>query len=70
MALADVLKDNLGTFVFDPKIEHHFSDGLYTKQFSVPKGFMVGQHQHPFSHLSILAKGKVLVKTDDTSVPR
>jgi len=64
MALADVLKDNLGTFVFDPKIEHHFSDGLYAKQMFVPKDHLVVQHSHKFNHLSILGKGKAIVKTD------
>ena len=63
--VTEFFKENLGNWAFDPQVVHHFSDGLYTKQFSVPKGFMVGQHQHPFSHLSILAKGSVILKTDD-----
>ena len=39
-----------GTFEIDLNEAHNFSDGLYA---------------HKYSHLSILAKGKVLVKTDD-----
>ena len=40
---------------------HHFSDGLYAKEFFVPKDAAVMKHTHDFSHLSILAKGKVAV---------
>ena len=43
---------------------HHFSDGLYAKQMMIPKGFMAGMHAHVYSHLSILAKGQVIVRTD------
>ena len=57
-----------GTFEIDLGIKHNFSDGLYVKEMFVPKGFTVGQHAHKFSHLSILAKGKVIVKTDTSEV--
>jgi len=40
-------------------IIHHFSDGLYAKEVRVPKGSFLVKHVHPFSHLSILAKGSV-----------
>jgi len=53
-----------GIFAVDPCIVHNFSDGLYAKQMTIPKGFIAGQHSHTFSHLSILAKGKVVVETD------
>jgi quercetin dioxygenase-like cupin family protein len=43
---------------------HHFSDGLYAKEMTIPKGFIAGTHAHTYSHLSILAKGKVVVRTD------
>lgn len=45
-------------------IVHHFSDGLYAKQMMIPKGFLAGMHAHTYGHLSILAKGKVIVRTD------
>ena len=35
--LTDTFNEKLGTFEFDPEIVHHFSDGLYTKQFRIPK---------------------------------
>jgi quercetin dioxygenase-like cupin family protein len=43
---------------------HHFSDGVYAKEMVIPKGFLVGQHMHKYSHLSILSKGKVILRTD------
>ena len=42
-------------------ITHHFSDGLYAKQAVIPAGTSILKHTHEFSHLSILAKGKVAV---------
>ena len=64
MNLAELMTEREGHFEVDPQIEHHFSDGLYAKRMVIPKGFEAGQHAHKFSHLSILAKGRVLVKTD------
>ena len=59
------LFDNLaGTFACDLGIIHNFSDGLYAKQMHVPKGYTVGTHAHKYSHLSVLAKGTVIVRTD------
>ena len=42
-------------------IQHHFSDGLYAKEIHVAAGDAILKHTHDFSHLSILAKGKVAV---------
>lgn len=42
-------------------ITHHFSDGLYAKQAVIPAGTAILKHTHEFSHLSILAAGKVAV---------
>jgi quercetin dioxygenase-like cupin family protein len=42
-------------------ITHHFSDGLYAKQAVIPAGTAILKHTHTFSHLSILAAGKVAV---------
>ena len=42
-------------------ISHHFSDGLYAKESSIEAGTAILKHTHDFSHLSILAKGKVAV---------
>ena len=54
-----------GSFEVDLGTIHNFSDNLYAKQMFIPKGYIVGQHAHKYSHLSILAKGKVVVKTDN-----
>ena len=63
--ITDMHKLMLGTFEIDLGVKHNFSDGLYAKEMTIPKGYMIGTHAHKFSHLSILAKGKVMVKTDD-----
>lgn len=50
-------------------ITHHFSDGLYAKQAEFPAGVAILKHTHDFSHLSILAKGKVAVmKGEDVEI--
>ena len=48
----------------DPEIVHHFSDGLYAKETFIPKYMILKQHKHNYSHLSILAKGSVVVNKD------
>jgi len=45
-------------------IAHHFSDGLYAKETHIAAGEMLMQHKHQYSHLSVLAKGKVVVVKD------
>ena len=47
-------------------LAHHFSDGLYAKEIPLKKGSFAVQHKHEYSHLSILAKGRVLVKIDES----
>ena len=42
-------------------IFHHFSDGLYAKEMRFNAGEAILKHTHEFSHLSILAAGKVVV---------
>jgi quercetin dioxygenase-like cupin family protein len=42
-------------------ISHHFSDGLYAKEMRFTAGEAILKHTHEFSHLSILAAGKVAV---------
>ena len=48
----------------NPEIVHHFSDGLYAKETFIPKDMILKQHKHNYSHLSILAKGSVVVNKD------
>jgi quercetin dioxygenase-like cupin family protein len=49
-------------------INHHFSSGLYAKEIIIPKGSRLIQHKHNYDHLSVLAKGKVIVVVDDAEV--
>jgi quercetin dioxygenase-like cupin family protein len=54
-----------GVFEVNPEIEHTFADGLYSKRMVIPKGFVAGMHKHNYSHLSVLAKGRVRISTED-----
>jgi quercetin dioxygenase-like cupin family protein len=48
----------------DLNTKHFFSDGLYAKQMSLPTAHFAESHIHKYSHLSILAKGRVIVEAD------
>ena len=50
----------------DLEIVHHFSESVYAKEMHLPKGAVALSHKHTYSHLSILAKGRCIVFTDDT----
>jgi quercetin dioxygenase-like cupin family protein len=65
MSIKDITEHYKGTFEVDLKIIHHFSSGVYAKQMSIPKGYTALSHSHVYDHLSILAKGKVIVSTDE-----
>jgi quercetin dioxygenase-like cupin family protein len=54
--------------IIEDKTVHHFSDGLYAKEMHVPKDFLIQKHTHSFNHLSILAKGKVIVLKDEEAI--
>lgn len=53
-----------GTFACDTLTKHHFSEGLYAKQMTLPAGYEALSHSHAYDHLSILAAGRVIVTTD------
>lgn len=55
------ITENVGEFLGQV---HHFSDGLYAKQMVIPAGHVVGSHAHAYSHLSVLAKGDVILEAD------
>ena len=48
----------------DLNTKHHFSDNVYAKEMTLPKGHVALSHKHSYSHLSCLAKGKCVVMTD------
>ena len=64
--VSEQFKELKGTFEIDLGTIHHFSSGIYAKQMMLPKGYFALSHAHEYDHLSILASGKVVVKTDDT----
>jgi mannose-6-phosphate isomerase-like protein (cupin superfamily) len=65
MTIAEEFAKKEGIFACDPQTVHHFSDGLYAKQMVIPAGYEACQHAHNYSHLSVLASGRVIVMTDD-----
>ncbi len=48
-------------------IEHFFSDREYAKKTDIPAGVVLTQHNHSYSHLSILATGNAMVTVDGES---
>ena len=63
--VSEQFKQSEGRFDVDLNIIHHFSSGVYAKQMHLPAGFTALSHSHLFDHLSLLAKGKVIVTTDN-----
>ena len=57
----------VGRFDADPGVVHFFSDGVYAKRMTLPKGYKAYSHSHAYSHLSILSEGRARVTTDDSS---
>lgn len=55
------------TFAVDPCIIHHFSEGVYAKQMSLPKGYKALTHKHVYSHLAVLAQGKAIVRINEVA---
>lgn len=45
-------------------LAHHSAGGVYAKEHVIPKGMTVDQHSHDHAHLSILARGEVVVTVD------
>lgn len=48
----------------DLNVVHHFSDGVYARQMTLPAGHFAVTHAHEYDHLSILASGRVLLEVD------
>ena len=65
--VTDRFKELEGTFEVDLLTKHFFSDGLYAKQMSLPRGYEALSHSHKYDHLSILSQGKVTVRTDEST---
>jgi quercetin dioxygenase-like cupin family protein len=54
--------------MIDFQVEHFFSDGVYSRKMTIPKGVKVPTHKHKFNHMSIVASGKVQVILDGETV--
>jgi hypothetical protein len=44
---------------------HHFADGLYAREITIPKGTLVVGKVHAGEHLNIVSKGEISVITED-----
>jgi len=63
--VSEQFKQLQGIFEVDLGTQHHFSSGVYAKQMMLPKGYFALSHAHAYDHLSILASGAVVIKTDN-----
>jgi hypothetical protein len=63
--VSEQFKELQGTFEIDLGTQHHFSSGVYAKQMMLPAGYFALSHAHTYDHLSILASGEVVIKTDN-----
>jgi mannose-6-phosphate isomerase-like protein (cupin superfamily) len=45
-------------------VAHHFGDHEYAKETIIPAGVWLAQHEHEYSHLSVLAQGLARVYVD------
>ena len=52
-------------------VQHHFLPHLYAKEMHIKAGTAVGKHTHDFTHVSVLAKGRVrvIVRNDALRAP-
>lgn len=49
----------------DIPVKHHFSQGVYAREITIPAGVTLVGKIHKFQQLNILSKGQMLVTTDD-----
>lgn len=45
--------------------EHHFADGIYARELTIPKGCLLTGKVHKTVHLNIVSKGDITVWTED-----
>lgn len=43
------------------KVNHYFSDGLYTRELIIPKDAVLTGHVHKRAHMNFLMKGEILI---------
>lgn len=52
------------TYLDLPQVDIHTPDNLFIKTFAIPKGALVPQHSHQYSHVTLVCKGKVIAWKD------
>lgn len=56
---------NAPNAISDFPLTHSFADGMYVREISVPKGFLVATKIHKKEHPCFVLKGKCLVLSED-----
>lgn len=58
---------NVGFDEYGVAVHHHMpgADGIYAKEVHIPAGVELTSHAHTFTHKSILAAGKALVRSGE-----
>jgi hypothetical protein len=53
-----------------PPVEHIFSENLYTRVMTIPKGYVLFGKVHRFKTLNIVLTGKIMVYTRENEQPK
>jgi len=51
-------------------VRHYFSDGVYAREITIPKGVLVTGKIHKYQQLNILSKGELSVWVDENKIER
>ena len=57
-----------GEQVIDFSSEHFFSEGVYSRKWTIPANTQIPTHKHVYDHMSILASGHVTVTADGDTI--
>ena len=63
MALEEAIQKELSPI--DVDVNHHYAHGTYTRELHLPKGAVLTGKIHRYSCINILAKGAMMVVTDE-----
>ena len=61
-ALSDLLKD---CELFEPEVEHYFSDGVCVREMRVPAGSVIVGALHTSNHLTMMMQGIMEIRIGD-----
>ncbi len=73
VSFEDFLKNVDGSFEGDTincPLKHSFSDGIYVREITIPKGMLIVGKIHKHDHPNFLLKGEVVVYTEEKGEER